>query len=104
MPADTFQVKYDEMEQVGSKFQDQSQTSQEVLDKIKSAMQPLENGGWIGRGSDAFFQEMNSEVLPALTRLVHALAEGSSASKKIAQISKQHEDEASAAFRQMVGG
>jgi len=70
-----------------------------MLQRVRSSMGQLENGGWIGRGSQAFFSEMDGKVLPASNRLQQALGEASRSVKEIAQTIRQAEEEASAVFR-----
>ena len=98
MPS-VFQVEYESLQQVADNFQTQSETADTILSNIVYALQRLENGGWIGRGSHAFFYEMHNEVIPAFTRLSHALAEGSRATNTIIGIAHAAEEEASAPFR-----
>jgi WXG100 family type VII secretion target len=95
---DEIRADYEEMEQIATRFSTQSQAIQQMLQKVRSSMEKLENGDWIGRGSDAFFNEMNSDILPAVQRLVEALEEGSRSTKDIAQTVQQAEEEASARF------
>ncbi len=95
---DTIQGDYDQLNQVASRFAQQAQMAQEVLQKVRTSMSNLE-GEWIGEGSDAFFSEMADEVLPASQRLQQALEEASQTTKTISQILKQAEDEASSLFR-----
>jgi len=90
---------YDQLEQVASQFANQSQAIQQMLQNVRSSMDPLEGGGWIGRGSDAFFAEMQSEVIPANERLQQALDEANRVTKQIVQVVKQAEDDASSPFR-----
>ncbi len=97
--ADEIRVDYDRMEQLAAQFANQSQAVQQMLQKIRSSMDPLESGGWVGRGSDAFFAEMQSEVLPATERLRQALDEASRVTKQIVQTVRQAEEEACAPFR-----
>jgi WXG100 family type VII secretion target len=96
---DEIRADYDQLEQVASRLANQSQVVQQLMQKVRGSMSPLEDGGWIGRGSDAFFQEMNSEVLPATDRLHKVLQEASQVTKQIVQTVRQAEDEASALFR-----
>jgi WXG100 family type VII secretion target len=70
-----------------------------VIQKVKGSMEPLQSGGWIGRAADAFFDEMNSEVLPATDRLQKVLDQASQVTKQIVQTVRQAEDEASSLFR-----
>ncbi|HID51614.1 MAG TPA: WXG100 family type VII secretion target [Anaerolineae bacterium] len=97
--ADEIRVDYDRMEQVASQFANQSQAIQQMLQKVRGSMDPLESGGWVGRGSDAFFSEMQSEVLPATERLQQALDEASRVTKQIVQTVRQAEEEACSPFR-----
>lgn len=96
---DEIQADYDRLEQIANQFANQSQAIQQMLQSTKGAMDPLQGGGWIGRGSDAFFSEMQGEVLPASERLKEALDEAGRVTKQIVQIVKQAEEEASSPFR-----
>ena len=96
---DEIRADYEQLEDVASRFANQSQVIQQMLEKVRSSMSKLEDGGWIGRGSDAFFQEMNSEVLPASLRLQEVLDEASQVTRAIVQIVQQAEDEACSPFR-----
>ena len=96
---DEIRADYDQLDQVASQFANQSQAIQQMSQNIRSSMDPLEGGGWIGRGSDAFFAEMQSEIIPANERLEQALDEASRVTRQIVQIVKQAEDEASSPFR-----
>jgi WXG100 family type VII secretion target len=55
-------------------------------------------GNWIGRGSQAFAQEMTDLIFPAIVRLQEALREARSVTEQVAQITQDAEDEASARF------
>lgn len=96
--ADEIRADYDQLEQVANKFAQQAQAIQQMLQKVRGSMQKLENGGWIGRGSDAFFSEMNGEVMPASQRLQQALGEANRSVKDIMQTVYQAEEEASSVF------
>lgn len=97
--ADEIRAEYEQLEQVASRFMNQSHTIQQMLQKVKSSMSKLENGGWMGEGSQAFFSEMHGLVLPASQRLQQALDEASRATKEIAQTIHQAEEAASSPFR-----
>jgi len=97
--ADEIRADYEQLQEIATRFANQSQTVQEMLQRVRNSMSKLEDGGWIGRGSDAFFNEMNGEVLPATERLRQAMDEGARATNNIAQIIHQAEDEASAPFK-----
>jgi len=97
--SDEIRADYDQLEQVASRYANQSQAIQQMLQKVRGSMDKLEDGGWIGRGSDAFFQEMHSEVLPAVQRLQDVLDEASQVTKAIVALVKGAEEEASSVFR-----
>ena len=97
--ADQIKADYAQLEQVATRFSNQTQAVQEMIQHINSGLQPLQGGGWIGRGSDAFFNEMQDKVMPNSNRLVEALDEAQRAVKEIVQIMRQAEDEASALFK-----
>lgn len=96
--ADEIRADYEQLEQVASQFSNQAQAIQQMSQNIRNSMQNLQDG-WIGRGSDAFFAEMQSEVLPATQRLQDALDEASQVTKAIIQCVQQADEEASSPFR-----
>jgi WXG100 family type VII secretion target len=96
--ADEIKADYDQLEQVANRFANQSQEIQEMLQKVRSSMEKLEND-WIGHGSDAFFREMQSEVLPATMRLQQALEEANRVTKEILHLMQEADEEASSPFR-----
>jgi WXG100 family type VII secretion target len=96
--ADEIRADYDALEGIAGKFANNSQAIAQTLQKVRGGMENLE-GNWIGRGSDAFFSEMQSEVLPGTQRLQEALDEASRITRQIVQTVKQAEEEASSPFR-----
>jgi WXG100 family type VII secretion target len=102
--AEVIRVDYEVLQQIADKFGRQSEVVAAVQQAVRSAMDPLEGGGWEGRGSDAFFNEMNSDILPAVQRLNDALTQAQAVSKQIHNLMQQAEDEASASFKGESGG
>jgi WXG100 family type VII secretion target len=98
--SDEIKADYDQLEQVANRFANQAQVIQEMNQQVRSGMQNLQDG-WLGHGSEAFFSEMESIVVPASLRLQEALDEASRATKDIVQILQQADEEASAPFRSM---
>ena len=66
---------------------------------VKSAKGTLQSGDWVGRGATAFYNEMDSQVLPALQRLVSALQQAQQVTVQISVIMQQVENEVAALFR-----
>lgn len=96
---DEIRADYDQLEQIANRFVNQSEAVSQTLQKVKASLGPLEDGGWIGRGADSFFAEMNGEVLPATQRLQDVLSEASQVVREIMQRFKQAEEEGCARFR-----
>ncbi|MEZ4864328.1 MAG: WXG100 family type VII secretion target [Caldilineaceae bacterium] len=97
--ADEIRADYEQLEQIANKFARQAQEIQQMLQRVRGSMDKLENGGWIGRGSQAFFAEMNGKIMPASQRLQQALGEANRSVKDISQTVRQAEEEASSVFR-----
>lgn len=96
--AEEIRADYDQLEEVAGKFAQQSQVAQQLRQTLKSNMDPLEGGDWIGQGSDAFFEEMNGKIIPALARLIDVLQDASAVTKEIIAKMKQAEEEAQSPF------
>jgi WXG100 family type VII secretion target len=96
--ADEVKADYEQLEQVANKFSNQSEEIQQMLQLVKNNMDKLEPD-WIGRGSEAFFSEMQGEILPAVARLQQALEEANRVTKEVVETMQQAEEEASSPFR-----
>jgi len=99
MSADTIQAKYDQLEMIAKRFGQQVQAQGELQRRVGRNMQALQNGGWQGLGSAAFFAEMNSTVHPSLLRLIAALQEAQVTTQTIKAILETAETEAANPFR-----
>ena len=94
---DEFQCTYDQMEVIANSFTTQSDVVQQMLENLRNHMEDLKPD-WIGLGSDAFFNEMESEVIPALQRLIQALEDGAQLTTRVRQSIETAEQQASAQF------
>lgn len=99
MAFDEIKADYNQLDQVAGQFANQAQMIEQMIQQVRSSMDPLENGGWIGRGADAFFSEMYGEVLPACQRLLLVLQDAAQSTRDIVNTMHRAEDEASAPFR-----
>ncbi len=98
MSADVVQGNYEQLQQVATRFQRQSEQIAQMEAQLRRSMQKVE-GTWEGRGSDAFHREMNSLMMPGVVRLKNALNQANTITAKIANTLKQAEEEASALFK-----
>ncbi len=97
--ADKVQADYDQLAQVAGQFANQSQAVQELIQKVRSSYQQLEDGGWIGLGADAFFDAVQTDLFPAVQRLQDAFDKASETTNKIAQDMQDAEDQSQQLFR-----
>lgn len=93
-------VDHEALTKVAGSFGKESAATAQMLQQVTQAMQKLQNGGWMGRGSEAFFNEMEQKIIPAVRRLIEALAEADRTTKAISQTMKGADEEASSGFRQ----
>lgn len=98
MPSDRLEVNYESLERVATVFQNHSESTQQSMDSITQMMETLRSG-WIGEAADAFFQEMEDEVLPTMRRLVGAIEEASQTTKRISSTMEDAEEQAGNCFR-----
>lgn len=98
MSAEEIRADYDQLAQVASRFTNQSQQIQQMTQNVQRSMETL-RGGWEGRGSQAFFNEMQGKVLPGVNRLHQALQQAARVTQQISNTVRQAEDEASAPFK-----
>lgn len=97
--AEVIRVDYEALSKIASRFQNEAEAIQQVLQMVRGAMTPLQDGGWIGQGSDAFFNEMESDIIPAMSRLTDALTQAGGVSRQIAEVMQSAEEEAGSPFR-----
>ncbi|MBN1285484.1 MAG: WXG100 family type VII secretion target [Anaerolineae bacterium] len=94
--AGKIQARYDELDDVANHFAQEAAEVEQMQQRVRSAIANLQDGGWIGDAADAFYAEMEDEVLPAVQRLAEALEEANSTVKKISTILSNAEQEAAA--------
>ena len=97
--ANEIRVDYQQLAQIANKFAQQSQLLVEMQQRIEKALQALQNGSWQGRGSVAFFSEMNGAVSPAVQRLYSALEQAQHTTLEINSLIRDAEQDAALPFR-----
>jgi WXG100 family type VII secretion target len=98
MSAPTIRSDYDQLRSMAQSFRAQSENITKQSQQLKTNMDTLQGGDWIGTGAQAFYKEMGDMVLPTMQRLQRALGEASRITQQISQIMKAAEDEASSCF------
>jgi WXG100 family type VII secretion target len=91
---------HDELKTIASKFSSEESAVNQMNQTLKSNIDTLQGGDWIGPGATAFYQEMNGDVMPSLKRLQQAMGEAARVTNQISQAMKNAESEASGALKQ----
>jgi WXG100 family type VII secretion target len=96
---DEIKAAYDQLDNISGRFTGQAEAITAMVQRLQSCFSQLEDGGWMGRGAEAFFDEMNSEIFPACQRLIAVLEDSGASTRSIAERMQQAEDEAANLFR-----
>ena len=89
------QCDYDELTSLAGQFAQEADQASQMIQQIRNCVDDLQAGGWIGRGADKFYTEMEDLIFPALQRLVQALEEAGSGINKIGGLFSDAEQAAS---------
>lgn len=99
MSSPIIQADYEKLAEIASRFERRSSDTAQMLQAINRMANVLVDGDWEGRGLQAFHTEMMVDVLPALRRLIEALAQSGATTLEIAQIMRAAEEEAARPFQ-----
>jgi WXG100 family type VII secretion target len=91
------QVQYDNVAANAAKLSQESANITDAFQQLAQAVQNL-NGEWVGEGGDAFFVEMEGDILPAMQRLIEALSAGGNTLSQVGSRFQAVEQEGAAAF------
>ena len=89
----TIKLDFDAFKNIEGAFRSQETATQQTIGKLNKVVEQLRGGDWFGEGATAFFNEMDSLVVPAMKRLQKAMGEGDRVSKEMENT--QHECETS---------
>lgn len=95
---DRTEVDFEQLSLIARKFEGEKDDMADFLVRFKARLDDLQYAGWIGSGSDKFFDEMYEEILPALDRLTHAINEAALTTRKISHIYAKAQLQASRGF------
>ena len=96
--ADNTQVNYDLLENYEKRFQNASSETNAQLSKFRQKVEELHGDGWVGQAADKFYNEMTTEILPAVQRLAEAYSQAAEALKKIRETFNSAEEETKGYF------
>jgi WXG100 family type VII secretion target len=95
-------LNYDDMNSIVGKFKTEAQEIDGLLKQTKGKVESLHNNQWVGQGSEKFFSEMESLVLPAVSRLVDALNHAADVAQKIADTIRRFDEETKSFFNNLI--
>lgn len=64
----------DEIEEQFNQYKRQAEQTERVVNTIRTGMNPIQGGAWIGQGARAFIQEVMTRVIPQIMELIAAIA------------------------------
>lgn len=99
MAAKVVRTDYDQLTQAAATFAQQAEQASKVYQGLRQTVELLQGGDWLGQGAQAFYSEMNGQVLPTMQRLVRALEQAAETTRKVNQIAQQAEREAAACLK-----
>jgi WXG100 family type VII secretion target len=89
----TIKLDFDAFKNIEGAFRAQETATQQSIGKLNKVLEQLRGGEWFGEGATAFYDEMDSQVMPSMKNLQKVLGEGDRVSKEIEKV--QHECETS---------
>lgn len=92
-------IQYDKAEDIEKQLAEWAEKVEDLIQKLRRQQSTLQAGGWRGRGSDAFYEEMDNLCFPALVKLTDALEETSKGVRKSIDIFKEAEQRGSKLFK-----
>jgi WXG100 family type VII secretion target len=99
----TIKLDFDAFKNIEGAFRSQETATQQTIGKLNKVVEQLRGGDWFGEGATAFFNEMDSMIVPAMKRLQKAMGEGDRVSKEIEKIQHETENSITSLFRSIPG-
>ena len=94
MASDIISANYQALEEIATKFSNESERIRRVEQVVSQKLNALQSGGWLADAATAFYREMESDVCPAIQRFQAALTQASQTCREISNVLKQAEEEA----------
>jgi WXG100 family type VII secretion target len=98
--ADKTRADHDQLKQIAQAFQSESDANAQQLKALRSAVDTLRNGDWVGKAADTFYNETDRSVFPSLSRLIKALSSAAKVTREISQDVQRTEQEISDILKQ----
>ena len=98
-----FQLNYDQLVAIAKKFKDEGEDIAQLHSTTRQRVRDLHKE-WIGEGADKFFDEMETELLPAVQRLSQALFLSQDMTHEIMKIIQEADEETAGYFKNQLSG
>ncbi|PJF21769.1 MAG: hypothetical protein CUN56_09410, partial [Phototrophicales bacterium] len=99
MPANVIQANYETLDEIARLFNQNAAMIEQTLWRIRDMVEALASDGWWGEGADAFYAEMEDEVLPQVHRLKAALEDSADVTFRVSELLQKAEEEAANGFQ-----
>ena len=99
MTARVVRAHYGDLANIAGAFDQHAELARLTVKEFRAQQETLQGGDWLGKGAQAFYSEMDGQVLPAMARLERALAQAADTTRRIQQLMAQAEADAAAFFR-----
>jgi WXG100 family type VII secretion target len=98
-----FQLNYDQLASIAKKFREEGEDIAQLHSVTRQRVRDLHKE-WIGDAADKFFDEMETELLPAVQRLAQALFQTQDVTGEIMKIIQEADEETAGYFRDQLSG
>lgn len=92
---DRIVVDYDGLMMIAAQFETGSQLLQSTVGTLSQVVDSVKNNYWVAESADSFYFEMDTDIFPALNRLLEAFAAASETTKQLSELFEKSEQEAS---------
>jgi WXG100 family type VII secretion target len=103
MSTNLTRADHDQLGQIAQAFDAEAGNTEAMLRQLRAVTATLQNGDWVGKAADSFYNEAQSTVFPALQRLNKALTAAGRVTREISKDAQNTEQEIAAILRQEEG-
>ena len=103
MPSPKVRVDHESLRRIAGSFNRHADATQRLVDSLRSQLEVLKNGDWVGKGATQFYGEMDAHVMPAVQRLASALERSAAVTSQISGVMQQAEDDTARLFTSGAG-
>lgn len=103
MSNNMFQLNYGLLQSIAQRFKEEGEDMAKLHSSTRQRLQSMHKE-WIGEAAEKFFEEMETELLPALQRLSHALFQSRDVTGEIMRLIQDADTETAGYFKNQLSG